>query len=71
VETVDSTVTKDHSVVGGEVKVLKILMFATNGEKGSLKDSFMIFSHLWLNTKTKLLNLINPCVEMLRSLKYS
>jgi len=54
VVTVDSTVTKDHSVVGGEVKVLKILMFATNGEKGSLKDNFMIFSLLWLNTKTKL-----------------
>jgi len=54
VVTVDSTVTKDHSVVDGEVKVLKILMFATNGEKGSLKDNFMIFSLLWLNTKTKL-----------------
>lgn len=33
----------DHSAVGGEVKVLKILMFATNGEKGSLRDSFVIF----------------------------
>jgi hypothetical protein len=58
------------SVVDGEAKVLKITMFATNGEKGSFKDNFMIFSLLWLNTKIKLLNLINPCVEMLRSLKY-
>jgi len=33
----------DHSVVGGEVRVLKILTFATNGEKGSLRDSFVIF----------------------------
>jgi hypothetical protein len=46
----------DHSAVGGEVKVLKILTFATNGEKGSLKDNFMIFSLLWLNTKIELLN---------------
>jgi len=38
VEIVDSTVTKDHSVVGGEVRVLKILMFATNGEKDTLRD---------------------------------
>jgi hypothetical protein len=30
-------------VVDGEVKVLKILMFAMNGEKGSLRDSFVIF----------------------------
>mgnify|MGYP006121993679 CR=1 FL=1 len=41
--TVDSTVIVDHSVVDGEVKLLKILMFATNGEKGSLRDSFVIF----------------------------
>jgi len=33
----------DHSVVGGEVKVLKILMFATNGEKDFLKDNSVIF----------------------------
>jgi len=31
------------SVVGGAVKELKILMFATNGEKGFLRDSFVIF----------------------------
>jgi len=54
VEIVDSTVIKDHSVVGGEVKVLKILTLAMIGEKGSLKDNFMIFSLLWLNTKIKL-----------------
>jgi hypothetical protein len=60
----------DHFVVDGEAKVLKITMFAINGEKGSFKDNFMIFSLLWLNTKTKLLNLTNLCVEMLRSLKY-
>jgi len=51
---VDSTVIKDHSVVGGEAKVLKILTFVMIGEKGSLRDSFMIFSLLWLNIKTKL-----------------
>jgi hypothetical protein len=38
----------------GNCGLFKILMFATNGEKGSLKDNFMIFSLLWLNTKTKL-----------------
>jgi len=43
VATVVFTVIKDHSVVGGEVRVLKILTFATNGEKGSLRDSFVIF----------------------------
>ena len=52
--TVDSTVIKDHSVVGGVVKVLKILTLAMIGEKGSFKDNFMIFSLLWLNIKTKL-----------------
>jgi len=31
------------SVVDGEVKVLKIVIFAMSGEKGSFKDSFMIF----------------------------
>jgi len=43
VVTVVYILTKDHSVVGGEVKGLKILTFATNGEKGSLRDSFVIF----------------------------
>jgi len=38
VEIVDYTLTKDHSVVGGEVKVSKILTFATNGEKDTLRD---------------------------------
>jgi len=42
VVTVVFTVTKDHSVVGGEVRVLKILMFAMNGEKGSLRDNAII-----------------------------
>jgi len=32
----------DHSVVGGVLKVLKILTFATNGEKGSLRDNAII-----------------------------
>jgi hypothetical protein len=31
------------SVVDGEAKVLKIVIFAMSGEKGSFKDSFMIF----------------------------
>jgi len=39
---------EDHSAVDGGQKLSKILMFATNGEKGSLKDNFMIFSLLWL-----------------------
>jgi len=43
VVTVVYILTKDHSAVGGEVKVLKILTFAMNGEKGSLRDSFVIF----------------------------
>jgi hypothetical protein len=30
------------SVVDGEAKVLKITMFATNGEKGSFKDNAII-----------------------------
>jgi hypothetical protein len=38
VVTVDFTVIVDHSVVDGEVKLLKILMFATNGEKGFSRD---------------------------------
>ena len=42
-ETVGFTAIKDRSVVGGAVKELKILMFVTNGEKGFLRDSFMIF----------------------------
>ena len=32
-----------HSVVGGVLKVLKTLMFATNGEKDFLKDNSVIF----------------------------
>ena len=49
----------DHFVVDGEAKVLKITMFAINGEKGSFKDNFMIFSLLWLNTKIKhIINLL-------------
>jgi len=43
VPIVGFTVIKDRSVVGGAVKELKILMFATNGEKGFLRDSFVIF----------------------------
>jgi len=43
VVTVVFTVIKDHFVVGGEVKVLKTLMFATNGEKDFLKDNSVIF----------------------------
>jgi hypothetical protein len=43
VGTVGFTAIKDRSVADGEVKELKILMFATNGEKGFLRDSFMIF----------------------------
>ena len=69
--TVGFTATKGHSVVGGEAKQLKILMFATNGEKGFSRDSFCDIYATWLNIKTKLLNLINPCVEMLKSLRYS
>jgi len=42
VEIVDYTLTKDHSVVVGVLKVLKILMFATNGEKGILRDNAII-----------------------------
>ena len=41
--TVGFIAIKDRSVVGGEVKELKILMFAMNGEKGFLRDSFVIF----------------------------
>ena len=33
------TQTEDHSVVDGEVKLLKILTFAMNGEKDSLIDN--------------------------------
>jgi hypothetical protein len=43
VEIVAYTLTKDHFVVGGVLRELKILMFATNGEKGILRDSFVIF----------------------------
>tara|TARA_Y100000385_G_scaffold169473_1_gene175451 strand:- start:444 stop:596 length:153 start_codon:yes stop_codon:yes gene_type:complete len=44
VVTVVYTVIKDHSVVGGAVRELKILMFATNGEKDILKDNVQIFN---------------------------
>jgi hypothetical protein len=37
-----SQIDVDHSVVDGEAKVLKITMFATNGEKGSFKDNAII-----------------------------
>jgi len=43
VGTVVYILTDVASVVDGEVKVLKILMFATIGEKGSFRDSFVIF----------------------------
>tara|TARA_R100000734_G_C3254894_1_gene55295 strand:- start:364 stop:519 length:156 start_codon:yes stop_codon:yes gene_type:complete len=43
VEIVDYTVTSGHSVVGGELKVLRILTFVTIGEKGILRDNFVIF----------------------------
>jgi len=69
VEIVGFIVMLDRFVVDGVQKVLKILMYATNGEKGFLKDSFVIFMQLCLNIKIELLNLINQCVEMLRSLK--
>jgi hypothetical protein len=42
VEIVDYILTKDHSVVVGVLKVLKILMFAMNGEKGILRDNAII-----------------------------
>jgi hypothetical protein len=42
------------SVVGGEVKVLKILMFATNGEKGFSRDNFCDIYAIWLNIKIEL-----------------
>jgi len=54
VGTVDFTVIKDHSVVGGEVKVLKILTFAMIGEKGFSRDSFCDIYATWLNIKIKL-----------------
>ena len=37
-EIVACTQTEDHSVVDLEVKLLKILMFAMSGEKGSSRD---------------------------------
>jgi len=36
------TLTKDHSVVGGVLRELKILMFATNGVSVTLKDNAII-----------------------------
>ena len=38
VEIVDYTVTSGHSVVGGVLKELKILMFVENGEKDTSRD---------------------------------
>tara|TARA_R110000772_G_C12969990_1_gene404524 strand:- start:52 stop:198 length:147 start_codon:yes stop_codon:yes gene_type:complete len=43
VETVGFTVTSVLSVEDGEAKLLKILIFATSGEKGFFRDSFVIF----------------------------
>jgi len=37
------TLTEDHFVVVGVLKVLKKIIYATSGEKGSLKDKFVIF----------------------------
>lgn len=37
--TVACTQTEDHSVVDGVLNLLKILMFAMNGEKDSFKDN--------------------------------
>jgi hypothetical protein len=34
---------EDHSAVDGAVRELKILMYATNGEKDFLKDNSVIF----------------------------
>jgi len=42
VEIVVYILTDVASVVDGEVKVLKILMFATIGEKGSFRDNEII-----------------------------
>jgi len=43
VGTVVYILTDVASVVDGEVKVLKIHILAMSGEKGSFKDSFVIF----------------------------
>jgi len=43
VAIVGFTAINDLSVVDGVAKVLKILMFAMIGEKGFLRDSFVIF----------------------------
>jgi hypothetical protein len=43
VGTVGFTVTSVPFVEDGEAKQLKIIIFATSGEKGFFKDSFMIF----------------------------
>tara|TARA_R100001463_G_scaffold113134_1_gene168234 strand:- start:184 stop:351 length:168 start_codon:yes stop_codon:yes gene_type:complete len=43
VEIVGFIAINDLSVVDGEAKELKILMFAMIGEKGFLRDSFVIF----------------------------
>jgi hypothetical protein len=54
VEIVACTQTEDHSVVDLEVKLLKILMFATNGEKGFSRDNFCDIYAIWLNIKIEL-----------------
>jgi len=43
VEIVGFIAMLDRFAVDGEQRVLKTLMSATNGEKGFLKDSFVIF----------------------------
>jgi hypothetical protein len=43
VEIVGFIVMLDHFVVDGVQRVLKMIMSATIGEKGFLKDSFVIF----------------------------
>jgi len=58
VVTVDSTVIVDHSVVDGEVKLLKILTFAMNGERDSLIDNennSSIATHQWRINSSEIL----------------
>jgi len=58
VVTVDSTVIVDHSVVDGEVKLLKILTFAMNGERDFLIDNEnnnSIATHQWRINSSEIL----------------
>jgi len=58
VVTVAYTLTEDHSVVGGEVNLLKILTFATNGERDSLIDNennSFIATNQWTTISSKVL----------------